>query len=332
MIRYNVALLSAAAPIAAFLLSWILHFALLSRWGRLLAIDVPNERSLHAVPTPRTGGIAIMLGSLVGLTSCPAATPIWGLALGLSALSFFDDRFGLSVAVRLFLHLTAAAAVALMATPDAHWGAILAAAICIGWMTNLYNFMDGSDGLAGGMAITGFLTYAYAAAASGQESWSLALLALAAAAAAFLRFNWPPARIFMGDSGSIPLGFLSAAIGMWGFARHWWPLWFPLVTFAPFVVDASATLIRRALRGDNLWRPHREHYYQRMILSGWSKRTLMWWWHIWMLTCAAWATATLGLSEQGRIASLCTFAGIQLLLLWFMDRRWNRFLAYTMKS
>ena len=134
--------------------------------------------------------------------------------------------------------------------------------------------MDGADGLAGGMAVIGFCAYAAAARLAGDAHLAVTCLCVAAAAAAFLMFNFPPARIFMGDSGSIPLGFLAAAFGLLGWRDGSWPLWFPLVVFAPFVVDASVTLARRALRGERFWQAHRSHYYQRLVLTGWSHRQL----------------------------------------------------------
>jgi UDP-N-acetylmuramyl pentapeptide phosphotransferase/UDP-N-acetylglucosamine-1-phosphate transferase len=146
--------------------------------------------------------------------------------------------------------------------------------LAIGWMTNLYNFMDGADGLAAGMAVVGFGTYALGAWTAGDTGFVLVNLSVAGAAAAFLVVNFPPARMFMGDAGSIPLGFLAAVLGLTGWELGLWPLWFPPVVFAPFVLDASVTLVRRALRGEKLWQAHRSHYYQRQVLLGWSHRQL----------------------------------------------------------
>jgi len=109
---------------------------------------------------------------------------------------------------------------------------------------------------------------------AGNASVAVTSLCVVAAAAAFLVFNFPPARIFMGDSSSIPLGFLAAALGLLAWRDELWPLWFPLVVFAPFVIDASVTLARRALRGERVCQAHRNRYYQRLVLSGWSHRQL----------------------------------------------------------
>jgi len=143
------------------------------------------------------------------------------------------------------------------------------------WMTNLYNFMDGSDGLAGTMALVGFGAYAAAAALAGHGPLALVSLAVASASAGFLAFNFPPARVFMGDAGSIPLGFLAGALGVLGVVAGAWPAAFPAVAFSPFIVDATATLLRRLVRGERVWQAHRSHYYQRLVLSGWNPRRLV---------------------------------------------------------
>jgi UDP-GlcNAc:undecaprenyl-phosphate GlcNAc-1-phosphate transferase len=180
--------------------------------------------------------------------------------------------------VRLSAHF-AAAGVAVATLAPGLWEAhgFMAAAIivlAIAWMTNLYNFMDGADGLAGGMAVIGFGAYAIAAVAAGNSSIALGSMALASSALAFLSFNYPPARVFMGDAGSIPIGFLAGALGLRGVVDGAWPAWFPFAVFAPFVVDSTMTLARRLFRGDRFWIAHRSHCYQRLVLSGWTTRKL----------------------------------------------------------
>jgi len=119
----------------------------------------------------------------------------------------------------------------LLALPPQGWLVVALFAVAVGWMANLYNFMDGADGMAGGMALIGFSVYALAAAVGGAPAFALVNLCVAAAALGFLVFNFPPARVFMGDAGSIPLGFLAGALGLQGWAQDLWPLWFPLVVF-----------------------------------------------------------------------------------------------------
>ncbi len=245
----------------------------LLRSGRAdIALDRPNERSLHTQPIPRVGGLGIMAGTMPALVLAGLS---WNLALpvaGLAALSFLDDRRGLPIALRFGAHF-AAALVFLLTSPGLGGGWELPLfALGVVWMTNLYNFMDGSDGLAGGMAVAGFGACSVAALLAGDHALTLAGGAVVAAALGFLWFNFHPARVFMGDAGSIPLGFLAGAIGLLGWARGVWPLWFGPVVFGPFIADASVTLLRRALRGERFWQAHRTHYYQRVVQMGFGHR------------------------------------------------------------
>lgn len=239
-----------------------------------LAIDEPNARSLHTTPVPRTGGIGLLLGIAAGWTLLAPALPwtFWFAATVVTAISLLDDLRGLSAAARLAAHLFAAA-LAAMALLGSESPLLLSIVIlAIGWMCNLYNFMDGSDGLAGGMALFGFVAYAVAAWLAGSTQFALLNLAIAAAAAGFLVFNFHPARIFLGDAGSVPLGFLAATLGLSGWLQHDWTWWFPLLVFSPFIVDASVTLLRRLLAGAHVWEAHRDHYYQRLVQLGLGHR------------------------------------------------------------
>jgi UDP-N-acetylmuramyl pentapeptide phosphotransferase/UDP-N-acetylglucosamine-1-phosphate transferase len=148
------------------------------------------------------------------------------------------------------------------------------AIVAIAWVTNLFNFMDGADGLAGGMAAIGFAACAWAAIHSGDTALAGTCAAIASASVGFLRWNFPPARVFLGDAGSIPLGFLAAALGAYGAVRGTWSLAFPVMVFSPFIVDATVTLLRRLVGGEKVWRAHRSHYYQRLVLAGWPRRRL----------------------------------------------------------
>lgn len=242
-----------------------------------LALDQPNERSLHGAPVPRTGGIGLLLGIAGGWAiATPAAPwPFWSALSLLIVVSFLDDYLakGLSAAIRFGAHLLAAGlVVATLAPASGHLVYAFAAVLAISWMSNLYNFMDGSDGLAGGMAVIGFSCYALAAFIFGNVNFALANLAVAGAAAGFLLYNFHPAQIFLGDAGSISLGFLAAVFGLQGWIDGMWPWWFPLLVFSPFIVDATVTLARRVLARVAVWRAHRDHYYQRLVRLGWGHR------------------------------------------------------------
>jgi UDP-N-acetylmuramyl pentapeptide phosphotransferase/UDP-N-acetylglucosamine-1-phosphate transferase len=204
------------------------------------------------------------------------------------------------------------------------WIVVPIAVLALMWFTNLYNFMDGSDGLAGGMAVAGFGAYAIAAWQSGDPALATAAAGTAAAALGFLAFNFHPARVFMGDSGSIPLGFLAGAMGLAGWRDGLWPLWFPVLAFGPFVADASATLARRVLRGERFWQAHRTHYYQRLVQLGWGHRRTAFAEYALMLLCAA---VALGVRVADAGAQMAGLAGCALVIAMagvLVDAAWRR--------
>jgi UDP-N-acetylmuramyl pentapeptide phosphotransferase/UDP-N-acetylglucosamine-1-phosphate transferase len=196
--------------------------------------------------------------------------------------------------------------------------------LAIVWMTNLYNFMDGSDGLAGGMALFGFGAYALGAWLAGDAVMAVASGAIAAAALTFLAFNFPPAKVFMGDAGSIPLGFLAAALGLIGWHAGNWPLWFPMLVFSPFIVDATVTLARRVLRGERFWQAHRTHYYQRLVQLGWGHRNTALAEYALMAVCGAGALWALGQPGAARLSLLAGAALVYVALAVLVDLAWRR--------
>ena len=268
-------------------------------------LDQPNERSLHAVPTSRTGGIAICVSLIAGWVayatiasgdSIPEQILI-GAAI-VAAVSILDDLYGLSQMLRLLVQF-AAALILVQGGFVLHGDLMPGLALSSGlltisvtvvmtiWLINLYNFMDGMDGFAGGMAVIGFGALAILGWWQGDSLFAGSALAVSAAAAGFLWFNFPPSRIFMGDSGSTTLGFLAAAFTVWGSRCGVAPVWLSLVVFSPFVVDATVTLIQRALSGEPVWRAHRSHYYQRLVQLGWGHRRTVVVEYVVMLICAA---------------------------------------------
>ncbi len=252
--------------------------AVLLRAGDSVPHARPNPRSLHARPVPCVGGLAIWAGALPALAAwvttlaAPAAALLATAWLSVVVVSLVDDWRGTGAATRLAVHIAAALcaveaiAIVSAATTPFEWPAQLAGAVLIAWSANLFNFMDGTDGLAGAMAAIGFGAYATAAALGSAPA--LPFLAIAAAMLPFLVVNAPPARIFMGDVGSVPLGFLAATFGVMGERSGHWPAWFPLLVFLPFALDATVTLLRRAWRRERVWEAHRSHYYQRLHQMG----------------------------------------------------------------
>jgi len=307
-------------PLSAFCICWLTLAALMQRAQRL-PMDHPNERSLHVTPKPRIGGLGIMVGLLAAamLIYAPALLPFMLGALALTAISLLDDYKNLPVSLRLLAHVAVAIGCLLM-LPGISGGSLVLATLAIVWMTNLYNFMDGADGLAGGMAVTGFGALAVAAGWAGAPELALFCAAIAAAGLAFLRFNFPPATLFMGDAGSIPLGFLAAALAVYGVVQHYWPVLFPLMVFSPFIMDASVTLIKRGVRGEKIWRAHRDHYYQRLIRMGWSHQKLALAAYVLMLACAS---AGLGLLLRPAYAPLITSLWMAAFMLIFITLDWR---------
>ncbi|MDR5855183.1 glycosyltransferase family 4 protein [Caballeronia sp. LZ062] len=295
-----------------------------------LATDIPNDRSLHTRPTPRVGGWGIVPVAVIAML---LLTPsIWLAALlaaALAAVSQIDDRRGLPARVRFGAHVVAVALLIALNPAPVPWWALAAVGFLMVWLVNLYNFMDGSDGLAGGMALFGFGGYAVAALSGPvpQIDLGVASAAVAGAAAGFLLFNFHPARIFLGDSGSIPLGFLAGALGYWGWLKGTWPVWFPALVFAPFIGDASVTLLRRLARGEKFWQAHREHYYQRMVRlgAGHARTALMW--YALMLAGVVLANWALALSPVAQWTAVAAWAVVFVVAGLAVDACWRRHVA-----
>jgi UDP-N-acetylmuramyl pentapeptide phosphotransferase/UDP-N-acetylglucosamine-1-phosphate transferase len=317
------------ALVAPPVLAFIVTLALV-RWlikGNIPVLDHPNSRSLHAKAIPRTGGLGLVAGILASWGLLPLSPPfiVWLSVIVLASVSFADDVFDLPVWVRLLMHGVVAAWVSVALLADANgWLIAALGALAVTWMLNLYNFMDGSDGLAGGMTLIGFSSYSMAAWLAGDESFAAANFCVAASAAAFLLFNFHPARIFLGDSGSIPLGFLAAAMGLIGWMNGDWSLWLPLLVFSPFIADASVTLLKRGWRGEKVWQAHREHYYQRMVQHGLGHRNTALLAYILMLASgvsAMWATRQDASVQYGVGIAWC---GVYLIMMSASDHYWER--------
>jgi len=273
-------LLLAMTCVMAFLLTmW-----LASDKSPLTILDAPNERSLHEHPTPHSGGLAIlaavaMAWSLLAyMYGWPDVMPwVTGAALLVAVVSLVDDLKELSPLSRFVTHAVAAILliVAGMSLTGSFIG-IVFSWFAIVWMLNLYNFMDGMDGFAGGMTVSGFAFLAVAGWMSGNDVYALYAASIAMAALGFLMVNFPPARIFMGDAGAATLGLLAAAFSLWGVGQSLFAWWFPVLVFSPFVVDATVTLMRRTLNRERIWQAHRSHYYQQLVQAGWGhKKTVL---------------------------------------------------------
>jgi UDP-N-acetylmuramyl pentapeptide phosphotransferase/UDP-N-acetylglucosamine-1-phosphate transferase len=315
------------APICSALVTILsLAFILSSRFGNKIQ-DIPNERSLHSKPIPRIGGVGLMAGVLAGWLLMVAALAWWLLLplVILFVVSLLDDMRGLPVRQRLSAQLVAAAILVGGSGFFTQQGVAVALLLVLltVWMTNLYNFMDGSDGLAGGMALFGFTFYGIAALIAHDDTLAMLNFTIGTAALGFLFYNFHPARVFMGDAGSIPLGFLAAALGLLGWQQGLWAAWFPLLVFSPFIVDASVTLLKRSLRGAKVTEAHREHYYQRAIQMGWSHLNVALVEYALMLGSGALALLTSGPTFP--VLSLLVWGGVYVVLMLSLDVAWKKF-------
>lgn len=272
----NIVLLFAGCAVASLMATR----ALLPVLKRRAILDHPNQRSSHDTATPKGGGIAVIAVVLVawvmiGLRFDAGAAITWLLpacALGLAVLSWADDLGELSPALRLASHAAAVTTILYFGPEHGPFfmGILpppvdtLAAGLLWVWFINLFNFMDGIDG------ITGIEAASIGLGAMLLSGGTIGLfgIVIGGAAAGFLKLNWHPARVFLGDVGSVPMGFLLgwllltlAADGNWAAA---------LILPAYYLADATTTLVRRGLRGEKVWRAHREHFYQQAVRRGLS--------------------------------------------------------------
>ena len=310
--------------IISFIVSFLVLIGLLKTNLANIALDAPNHRSLHTTLTPRTGGLAIMLGVLIAFVLLGGLWTWVGIVAGFMLVSLMDDVRGLQVRWRLVIQLLLCVDFVWFFMPQQPWWVILFAVLALVWMTNLYNFMDGSDGLAGGMAVFGFGACALASYMVGNAQVTLMCGAIATSSLAFLLFNFHPAKIFMGDAGSIPLGFLAGAIGLYGWQHTLWPMWFPVLVFSPFILDATITLLKRALRREKLWQAHREHYYQRLIQLGWGHKKTAIAEYALMFSIAICALVMLKLSYLWVILLLLFWLFVYFYIMLKIDKLWEQ--------
>lgn len=244
-------------------------------------IDIPNARSSHSVPTPRGGGVAIVLSFLIALPvlawtdalAWPVALALLGAGGWIAIIGFLDDHGHIAARWRLLAHFTGAiwaliwiggmAPINLFGYEfSLGWFGYVIGAFYLVWMLNLYNFMDGIDGLASVEAICACVGACLVYWIAGHTSLAIAPLVLAMAVSGFLAWNFPPAKIFMGDAGSGFLGIVLAVMSLYAAWTNPLFLWAWLILLGVFIVDATFTLIRRLLRGDKVYEAHRSHGYQ----------------------------------------------------------------------
>jgi UDP-N-acetylmuramyl pentapeptide phosphotransferase/UDP-N-acetylglucosamine-1-phosphate transferase len=272
LLNYLLLALLVTYPLSRFATGRVVRFL-----RRRAVLDHPNDRSSHVQPTPRGGGIAVIailvitwghFGVLVPAVA-PQLFTVLALAVALGAVSWLDDLRGLNPFLRLAIQAVAVV-VGLWTMPGdpifqgllPTWAEQTILALCWLWFINLFNFMDGIDGIAGAeTAAIGFGIALVAIIATLGPDLALYGVTLAAAALGFLRWNWQPAQIFLGDVGSVPIGFLIGWLLLTLAAEG---AWIPaLILPLYYLADATITLVKRLLRREKPWQAHRSHFYQR---------------------------------------------------------------------
>lgn len=295
------------------------------RWRAAAAgwLAHPEARSSHRVATVSGAGIGVVAALLLALLAVGPPLPAAGLAVLatsalLSGVGLIDDLAPLGVRLRLGVYALAAALTAVwLCTPGhalADWALVGLAALWILVFINLFNFMDGIDGLAALQALSAAVGLGWLAALQGAADWYVALCsATAGAFAGFLVFNAPPARLFMGDAGSIPGGYLLASLLVAGWCLEGISAYPGLILLALFIADSVTTLVFRACRRERLWQAHRQHLYQRLARRWQSHRrvdllfiALQW---LWLVPLALMATL-----QPQYTALLCILAYLPLLI------------------
>lgn len=267
--------------ITVFAVSWVLTLVLRRYALAKSLMDIPNERSSHSIPTPRGGGVAIVVSFLLalpfladlGLLSIGALFGLFGSGLLVAAIGFADDHGHIAARWRLLGHFIAAGWALFWANGfppieffgalvDLGWFGNILALVYLVWMLNLYNFMDGIDGLASAEAISVCLGMCLVYWFSGNVELIWAPLILTAAVAGFTWWNFPPARIFMGDAGSGFLGLILGGVVILSLTNNPLFLWCWLILLGVFIVDATFTLLARIINGAKIYEAHRSHAYQ----------------------------------------------------------------------
>jgi len=278
---------------AAFALSIFVTLFLLRRFDRFGLVDIPNERSAHFSPTPRGGGLSFIFSFIIGsaglflsgLVSQEWLLPVLAAGPMIAIVGIMDDRRSMSATSRLLTHFSAAFLVYLLVTKGfevnlnvsfvpADWPFVtfVFCLLFVSWMVNLYNFMDGIDGMAATNAVVCAVCLAGLSFWQSHIELTSIYLLLAATVLGFLVFNWAPAKIFMGDSGSTFLGFVFATLALTGKGLTNVPFVANVIVLGCFIVDATYTLLVRGFRGKRIHQAHRDHAFQHAIQIGWSHR------------------------------------------------------------
>ena len=320
-------LFAAVAAVSWFAVGWLIK--------RLVARDIvdrPNDRSLHQGTSPRGGGLVIVVSLIIalGFMSLTSGRPqlfayLAVLVFVWASVSWWDDKADLSPKFRLLVQLSFCIFTVFALGWVSHvlsanlllFGPILSV-VGLLWMANLYNFMDGLDGLAASQTIVASISLAFWFLMFGDLSLALVFTVLAASSYGFLLWNWNPAKVFMGDVGSISLGGFFGAIFIVGVTRYDISIISFFSLFGVFIADATITILRRAWHREKIWLPHRQHFYQRLANAGYPHSAIALGSVILMLICSVFATFGViyrDMIEYSLMAIIFTLAAIAILVI-----------------
>jgi len=302
----------------------------------------PGQRQSHTVATPTGGGLGILFCLVLTSLCLQPVSPLpsfWWLGVLpgvvlLGLVGWRDDKRTVSPILRLFVQLAVSIWLLGFSTLQFSWsetGWLIAGIVAMVWSMNLYNFMDGSDGMAGAQGVFSGLVMAVLFNQNGQAAMALLALVVAAACAGFLLLNFPPARVFMGDVASVPLGFIFGALCVYGIQTGTFGLHVAVLIMAVFIIDATMTLLTRVIRREQWYTAHAQHVYQRLIVQGWSHRRVL---VVYQAINLAIVLPAIVLTEQYRQNASLT-SGLTLLLLaasWHYANRRLGMLAKVQKT
>jgi Fuc2NAc and GlcNAc transferase len=280
----------AFAASLSFLISVVLTIVYRQLAIKYNILDVPNERSSHKSPVPRGAGITffisfnLVLALLIqqDILTLKYTFPVFLGGPVIMLLGYWDDISSIPALVRLSVHMLVAffifilissgfsKAVEISFLPAWPWLTTAFCILFIAWFINLYNFMDGCDGLATSIGMVGAGLISLLSYLSGHKDLAITYLILAYALAGFLVFNWHPAKVFMGDAGAYFLGYVFGALALVSKMYYDSSLYIHLIIFGTFIVDATWTLLRRAMRRERVFNAHRQHAFQKLIKAGWG--------------------------------------------------------------
>lgn len=323
--------------LAVGLVSWYSLGVLIGFLVRKDIVDRPNDRTLHQGVIPRGGGLVIIATLLTGLALVAFVSgqflffsSLFLLMLAWASLSWYDDKHDLSARFRFLIQLVLSLITVLafgwvdrVSSFELMWLGPVVSLIGLVWMANLYNFMDGLDGLAGSQSIIACLSLGFWFYISGAPFLGGICLLVAASSYGFVLRNWSPAQIFMGDVGSITLGAFFGTLIIIGVSRYNLPVLSFVALFAVFIVDATVTIVLRAFRREKIWLPHRQHFYQRLANAGYSHSSIALGALVLMVLCSLLATIGIAYHDMMTTSIFGTFVLIlaAIALVLFLEKR-----------